>query len=595
MTDSSPQEALKRVFGYDSFRPPQDKIIETVLAGRDAFVLMPTGGGKSICYQIPALVQEGTAIVVSPLISLMQDQVQGLAANGVAAALLNSSLTASEAAAVIRRLRAGEVKILYAAPERVNMPQFHELVAQVKLSLVAIDEAHCVSQWGHDFRPDYVQLGELRDRFPSIPFIALTATADAQTRSDVLQRLRLRSPAVFVAGFDRPNIRYLIRQKADAKSQLLDYVKRRPKDSGIIYCLSRKRVESVAEELKHNGVQAAPYHAGMETPERKRVQAAFTRDEIQVVVATVAFGMGIDKPNVRYVVHYDMPKNVESYYQETGRAGRDGLPSDALMLYGAGDMIGIRRLISKGENRQQVKIELEKLQSMVAIAEALSCRRQLLLGYFGETFDHPCGNCDICLDDPDKYDATDQAKLALMAVYETGQRYGMTYVLEILLGKESPRSRSAGHEKLPTFGGGAELPREHWESLLRQLVHLGYLRIDSENYSALKLTPLTRPILREGQTLMLAKPRLKPIKEPRKRKEKAAGVRDRAMFEKLRGWRARQAAAEGVPPFVIFGDTTLTELSILKPKSREELLLVSGIGEHKANKYGAELLRVIGT
>ena len=439
-TAASPVEILRTVFGYDSFRVPQDKIIEAVLEGKDAFVLMPTGGGKSICYQVPALINDGTALVISPLISLMQDQVQALKGNGVSAAFLNSSLSAGEASEVVRSARTGALKLLYVAPERAMMPEFLELLDQIPLSLVAIDEAHCVSQWGHDFRPEYVRLGELRLRLANTPFLALTATADKQTRDDILLRLHLKNASQFIAGFDRPNIRYLIRHKSDASRQLIEFLQTRKDESGIVYCLSRKRVESVALELSRQGVDAAAYHAGLAQDERKRVQEAFTRDDLKVVVATVAFGMGIDKPNVRFVVHYDMPKNVEGYYQETGRAGRDGLPSEALMLYGPGDAISARRLINMSENKTQVKIELAKLSSMIDIAEALTCRRQLLLRYFGDVMPQPCGNCDICLDVPEQYDATTEVKLALMAVYETGQRFGMTYLIDIVLGKESPRA-----------------------------------------------------------------------------------------------------------------------------------------------------------
>ncbi len=554
---------------------------------------MPTGGGKSICYQVPALVKEGVAIVVSPLISLMHDQVQALQANGVKSDYLNSSLTARESAEVLLRLNTGETKLLYVAPERAMMPEFLRLMETLQISLVAIDEAHCVSQWGHDFRPEYVQLGALRERFKNIPFIALTATADRQTRDDILLRLKLKQPEIFIAGFDRPNIRYLIRQKNDPRSQLREYVSTREGEAGIVYCLSRKRVESVAEDLCKHRVKAAAYHAGLGNEERRRVQAAFTKDEIQVVVATVAFGMGIDKPNVRFVVHYDMPKNVESYYQETGRAGRDGLPSDALMLYGPGDAITVKRLISQGENPDQKRIELTKLGHMIDVAEALSCRRQLLLAYFGERLDRPCGNCDICLDKPEQYDATEFARLALMAIYQTGQRYGAMHIMDVLMGKATPRSVASGHDQLSTFGGGKELPKEQWESIVSQLVHLGYLRVDTENYNVLKLTPLTKPLLREGAQLHLAKPRLKPVREGRKRKEKAIGTADRDLFERLRIWRRDIANREGIAPFMVFGDATLIQLATKLPKTRDDLLQVSGVGEHKANKYGAALLEVI--
>lgn len=586
-------DVLLKVFGFDAFRVPQEEIIATVLEGRDVFVLMPTGGGKSICYQVPALMKSGTALVVSPLISLMQDQVQALRLNGVAASFLNSSLSAKDATEVMRSLRAGELKLLYVAPERAMMPEFLRDIEQIPLSLVAIDEAHCVSQWGHDFRPEYVQLGELRTRFPEVPFLALTATADGHTREDIVERLRLNKAREFVAGFDRPNIRYLIRHKSDAEQQLLEFLQTRREESGIVYCLSRKRVESVAEALRKHGIDAAAYHAGLNQEERRRVQAAFTKDELKVVVATVAFGMGIDKPNVRFVVHYDMPKNVEGYYQETGRAGRDGLPSDALMLYGASDAITARRLITMGENPAQIQIELAKLGSMITIAEALTCRRQLLLRYFGEMKSEPCGNCDICLDVPEQYDATDQAKRALMAIYETGQRFGMQYVIEILLGKESPRVKTLGHDKLPSFGAGEEGSKDEWQSVLSQLIHLEYVRVDVENYNILKLTPRSREILRDGKLLMLAKPRLKPVRKRKVRKDRATDGADSVVLARLKHWRLKEATEQGVPAYVIFSDATLIQLAIRRPTTDAGLKLVAGIGEHKAAKYGAALLREI--
>ena len=598
-TAASPAEVLQTVFGFDSFRVHQDKIIDAVLEGRDAFVLMPTGGGKSICYQVPALIKNGTALIVSPLISLMQDQVQALKGNGVAAAFLNSSLSASAAAEVMRSARSGALKLLYVAPERAMMPEFLEMLDQISLSLVAIDEAHCVSQWGHDFRPEYVRLGELRAQFPQVPFLALTATADKQTREDILLRLHLKNANQFIAGFDRPNIRYSIRHKSEAGKQLIEFLQGRKDESGIVYCLSRKRVESVALELSKQGIDAAAYHAGLAQDERKRVQEAFTRDDLKVVVATVAFGMGIDKPNVRFVVHYDMPKNVEGYYQETGRAGRDGLPSEALMLYGPGDAISARRLISMSENKAQVKIELTKLSSMIGIAEALSCRRQLLLHYFGDEMAKPCGNCDICLDVPEQYDATTAAKLAFMAAYETGQRFGMTYLIDILMGKESPRAMDNRHLDLPTFGAGRDETKDDWQSRFSQLIHLGYFRVDTENYNILKLTPLTRGILRDGESLFLAKPRSKPLRERRARRDRfarpgpSAGPSDPAVFERLKVWRRTVADEQGVAAFMIFGDATLMDLAARKPKTLEALLEVSGIGQFKAKKYGSAVLQAI--
>ncbi|MHB8637730.1 MAG: DNA helicase RecQ [Fimbriimonadaceae bacterium] len=594
-----PIEILRSIFGFDAFRTPQDKIIEAVLEGRDAFVLMPTGGGKSICYQIPALLKSGTALVVSPLISLMQDQVQALRTNGIAAAFVNSSQSAAEVAGVIRGARKGDLKLLYVAPERAMMPEFLELLDEIPLSLVAIDEAHCVSQWGHDFRPEYVRLGDLRGRFSNVPFLALTATADKQTREDILLRLRLQDASQFIAGFDRPNIRYLIRHKSEPSKQLVDFLQTQSGESGIVYCLSRKRTESVALELTKNGIDAAAYHAGLAQDERTRVQNAFTRDDLKVVVATVAFGMGIDKPNVRFVVHYDMPKNVEGYYQETGRAGRDGLPSDALLLYGPGDAISARRLISMSDNKAQVKIELAKLSSMISIAEAVSCRRQLLLGYFGDDLANPCGNCDICLDVPEQYDATAPAKAALMAVYETGQRFGITYLIDILLGKESPRAIDNRHVDISSFGIGRNETKDEWQSRFSQLIHLGYLRVDTENYNILKLTPLTRAILRDGESLFLAKPRQRPVTQRRSRRDRARtsalsiGPVDSATFERLKAWRRAVADEQGVAAFMIFSDATLSDLATKRPKTPEALLEVSGIGQFKARKYGPAVLAAI--
>lgn len=588
------RQVLRQVYGYDSFRPMQERVIEAVLAKRDTFVLMPTGGGKSLCFQIPALMLEGTAIVVSPLISLMKDQVDALRANGVEAAFLNSSLSDGEAAIIFSKLQKGELSLLYVSPERLMMPEFVARLDRLPISMIAIDEAHCVSQWGHDFRPEYVQIGLLRDRFAHVPFIALTATADEQTRNDVVARLQLKEAEIFIAGFDRPNIRYTVVEKKNPTKQLLEFIRKRNDESGIVYCLSRKRVEKVAEDLRDAGIEAEAYHAGIDSARRGIVQEGFRQDATKVVVATVAFGMGIDKPNVRYVVHFDMPKNVEGYYQETGRAGRDGLPSEAFLLYGAGDVVTARSLIEQNENEKQRQIELKKLYAMVEMAEALTCRRRYLLRYFGEEGTEDCGNCDICLDPPEQYDATEDAKKALMCVYELKQRFGVRHVAEVLRGSEGAKIIDWGHHHLPSYGSGKHLSTDEWASILRQLVHRGVLIQDVHAYNALKLTPSTRPILREGQRVLLAKPRIK-VKEPRAPKAAAAGSvdYDRGLFDRLRKLRRRLADEAMVPPYVVFGDATLIGMASRKPKNATELLTVPGVGQAKLQRYGEVFLREI--
>jgi ATP-dependent DNA helicase RecQ len=588
---TSPLQTLRDIFGYRAFRPPQEEIVATLIAGHDAFVLMPTGGGKSLCYQIPALHRAGVAIVVSPLISLMKDQVDALVANGVHAAFYNSSLGAKAARTVLARLHAGELDLLYVAPERLLSEGFLDRLRELPIALFAIDEAHCVSQWGHDFRPEYVQLGQLRRLFPGVPTIALTATADPQTRGDILARLGLQQARCFVAGFDRPNIRYAVIEKHKPFSQLSAFLDGQRQNAGIIYALSRKRVEELAGRLAAAGWKAAAYHAGMGDADRERVQEAFLRDDLQIVVATVAFGMGIDKSNVRFVVHYDLPKNIESYYQETGRAGRDGLPAEALLLFGYGDIAISRGLIEKGGNPEQKRIELHKLQAMVGFAEAQSCRRRVLLGYFGERLGADCGNCDVCLNPPERYDATVDAQKALSCVFRVGQRFGLGHVVDVLRGARSERIRELGHDRLSTYGLGMEQSAEAWTGLIRQLIHHGYLVQDVARYSVLTLSEAARPLLRGEERLVLAKPRLRVKVQPKKGKARIGNLDyDEALFERLRAVRKRLADAEGVPPFVIFADATLAEMAALMPSDETGLLAVSGVGKHKLRRFGGEFL-----
>ncbi|HEY5674776.1 MAG TPA: DNA helicase RecQ [Malonomonas sp.] len=583
-------ETLQQVFGYQSFRPYQEEVVRDLIAGQDAFVLMPTGGGKSLCYQIPALHRPGVAIVVSPLISLMKDQVDALLANGVRAACYNSSLLAAEARQVLARLHAGELDLLYVAPERLLSDDFLARLNDLQVALFAIDEAHCVSQWGHDFRPEYVQLGRLRQLFPQVPMVALTATAEKQTRLDILQRLQLQDARQVVAGFDRPNIRYTVIDKAKPYLQLSAFLESRQQESGIVYCLSRKRVDEVAEKLQHDGISAAAYHAGLPAEQRRQVQDGFLRDDLQIIVATVAFGMGIDKPNVRFVVHYDLPKNIESYYQETGRAGRDGLPAEALLLFGYGDIAISRGLIEKGGNPEQNRIEIHKLNAMVAYAESGSCRRRALLGYFAETLLKDCGNCDICLNPPERYDVTEDARKALSCVYRVGQRFGIGHVIEVLRGSKAQRVFELRHEQLSTYGIGRDQSQDHWNHLLRQLIHHGYLEQDIANYSVLKLTEAARPLLRGDAELTITRPRVKPGRK-KKPERKIAGLEyDQELFNLLRVRRKQIADRDGVPPYVVFGDASLAEMAAILPTDDDALLQINGVGQAKLQRYGAEFI-----
>ncbi len=589
-------EILKQTFGYQQFRPLQEKIVEGLIAGENQFVLMPTGGGKSLCYQIPALARPGVGVIISPLISLMQDQVQALKANGVKAEFYNSSLSSAEAKKVLAQLHQGQLDLLYIAPERLMTQDFIERFADIDISLFAIDEAHCVSQWGHDFRPEYLQLGQLRTHFPDVPIIALTATADKQTRQDIIQRLGLQQATVNIASFDRPNIRYTVLEKQKPFAQLSRFLQDHQHDCGIIYCLSRKRVEELAQKLQENGFQALAYHAGLPAKQRQEAHQAFQQDQTNIIVATIAFGMGIDKPNVRFVVHYDLPKNIEGYYQETGRAGRDGLPSEALLLYGLSDIALIKSLLQNNQNENQVRIEQHKLNCMTAFAEAQTCRRRVLLNYFNETLDEDCGNCDLCLNPPETFDGTILAQKALSCVYRVQQSYGVNYVVDILRGKDDARIKRLGHEQLSTYGLGKEISQEEWYSIFRQLIHLGYLEQDISHYSVLRLTDAARSILKGEKTITLAKARTKAAaapKQAKKSKGKAALNYNTDLFEILRTLRKKIAFEAGVPSYVVFSDVSLMEMATYLPKTTEALLTINGVGQKKLAQYGATVLEAI--
>ena len=595
--DPRAAETLRTVFGYDRFRPPQDEVIGTVLGGGDALVLMPTGGGKSLCYQIPAMVRPGVGVVVSPLIALMEDQVTALRQLGVRAAFLNSTLGAEEAREVERQLLDGALDLLYIAPERLMTPRALDLLARAPLALFAIDEAHCVSQWGHDFRPEYMQLAVLAERFPDIPRIALTATADARTRTEIIERLRLERARVFVSGFDRPNIRYAISEGGgNAREQLLRFIRQEhPGEAGIVYCLSRKRVEEVAAWLTDKGLTALPYHAGLSAQVRQRHQTRFLKEEGVVIVATIAFGMGIDKPDVRFVAHLNLPKSLEAYYQETGRAGRDGLPADAWMDYGLQDVITLRQMLEGSEaDETQKRIERHKLEAMLAFCELTTCRRQALLQYFDDALPEPCGNCDTCLSPPETWDATTAARKALSAVHRTGQRFGVNYLVDVLLGKEDERIQRFGHHRQSTFGIGTELSGPEWRNLFRQLIARGLLAVDLEGHGGLRLTEACRAVLRGEEPLTLRK-RRRPERKARRESARNAFVSDadRALWEALRARRRELAEEQGVPAYVIFHDATLMEMVERRPQTLAQMADIGGVGERKLEAYGEAFLEVL--
>lgn len=591
---SSAQDILQSVFGYTSFRPPQDQIVDALIAGEDAFVIMPTGGGKSLCYQIPALVREGCAVVISPLIALMQDQVSALQVLGVRAQFLNSTLDADRVLAIEQALSRGELDLLYIAPERFNQAKTLSLLREVKISLFAIDEAHCVSQWGHDFRADYLQLSLLHTLFPEIPRIALTATADARTRREIIERLDLAAARQFIAGFDRPNIRYRIALKQNAKQQFLQFLKQEhARDAGIVYCLSRSKTEDIASWLCGEGFRALPYHAGLDSRTRAANQATFLREEAVIIVATIAFGMGIDKPDVRFVAHLDLPKTIESYYQETGRAGRDGNPADAWMIYGLQDVIKLRQMMAQSAGTEEHKrAEQQRLNAMLGLCEITSCRRQALLNYFDDALDSPCGNCDTCLQPPATWNGTEAAQMALSVAYRTEQRFGVNHLIDVLRGANTDKIFQFNHHQLASYGIGKDFDNNQWRSVFRQLVARGYLSVDFERFGALRLEEKCRPLLRGEVSIELRKDiKLKAAKQ--QTQVRLAGDIDIALWEALRECRRQFAEEQGVPPYVIFHDSSLQEMCRLLPRDVQEFGLVSGVGERKQQKYGPAFVRVI--
>jgi ATP-dependent DNA helicase RecQ len=611
MPNSPAAKILLDVFGYTAFRGEQRAIVEHVVAGGDALVLMPTGGGKSLCYQLPALLRHGVGIVVSPLIALMQDQVDALSQLGVQAAFLNSSLDAAAAREVYTRLLRGELKLLYVAPERLMQEGFLDLLERMRaensIALFAIDEAHCVSQWGHDFRPEYRALTVLHQRFPDIPRIALTATADAPTRGEIIERLALEDAQHFVASFDRPNIRYRVTLKANARQQLQAFLDaEHANDAGIVYCLSRKKVDETAEWLKERGWDALPYHAGLDAATRNKNQRRFLREEGVVMVATVAFGMGIDKPNVRFVAHLDLPKSMEGYYQETGRAGRDGLPANAWMAYGLGDVVSMRKMLDSGEAPEERKrVERQKLDALLGFCESTECRHQTILRYFGEAHPGACAQCDNCLEPVDSWDASEAARMALSCVYRSGQRFGVGHLVDILIGKLTPQIEKFQHQQLTTFGIGKAHSQAQWSSVYRQLVAAGLLQVEMEAYGGLSLTEEARPILRGEREVWLRRDA-----EPAKRvgnsartgskaeqgaraREAFAGANEDPLWLALKAKRMELAREQGVPPYVIFHDSTLLEILNLRPGSLTELGTISGVGQAKLTRYGDEFLRVV--
>jgi len=596
MTDDSigSRKILQSVFGFHDFRSPQDEIIDTLVRGSDALVLMPTGGGKSLCYQIPSILREGCGIVISPLIALMQDQVSALQLLGVKADFLNSTLDSIGTLKVETALKENDLDLLYIAPERLNQTRTLQLLSQSKIALFAIDEAHCVSQWGHDFRSDYLNLSLLHERFPNTPRIALTATADERTRKEILLRLELQNARKFISSFDRPNIRYRITLKQNAKTQLLSFLKREhSNDAGIIYCLSRKKTEDIADWLQNQGFNAFPYHAGLTNQTRADHQARFLREESIIIVATIAFGMGIDKPDVRFVAHLDLPKTIESYYQETGRAGRDGQPADAWMIYGLQDVIKLRQMMEGSEGSEEHKrAEHHRLNAMLGFCEITSCRRHALLAYFGEESQHSCANCDNCLEPMETWDGTEAARMALSVAYRTEQRFGVNHLIDVLRESTNDKIFQFGHQNLTSYGIGKEIDNNQWRSVFRQLVARGYMSVNLDRYGALALEEKCRPVLRGEETIQLRRD-VKPKIVRQQTKTSLTADIDVALWEALRECRRLFAEELGVPPYVIFHDSSLQEMCSMLPQNMEEFHLINGVGERKMEKYGPAFMAVI--
>jgi ATP-dependent DNA helicase RecQ len=592
--DDNPQHLLHSIFGYEAFRDQQADIIDHLLAGGDALVLMPTGGGKSLCYQIPAIMRSGVGVVISPLIALMQDQVMALQQLGIKAQALHSGMDWQSQQQVEQQVVNGELQLLYVSPERFLMPRNLTLLKAAKISLLAIDEAHCVSQWGHDFRPEYLQLDCLKQLFPHVPRVALTATADGPTQTEMVKRLHLQQAEQFISSFDRPNIRYRILQKQQGKQQLLRFIQTQHQDSaGIVYCGSRKKVDELAQWLSQEGISALPYHAGMSAEHRSQNQARFLQQDGLVMVATIAFGMGIDKPNVRFVAHMDLPKSIESYYQETGRAGRDGLPADAWMVYGLQDVVWLRQRLMESTMEEAIKrSEQGKLDAMLGLCEVTSCRRRSLLAYFDEQLQQDCGNCDNCLEPVATFDGTDVARKALSCVYRSGQRFGVSHLVDILLGKPTDKVKQVGHDRLSTFAIGQELDQKQWRSVFRQLLAQGFIASDPANYGGIKLMPKCRPLLKGEESLRLRLDRKVSSKSGKKQRTPVA-VADLGLWQALREQRMALAEAQAVPPYVIFSDATLLAMIENKPQNLIQMSHIPGVGEKKLDRYGETFLAVI--